>query len=144
VKTYRILILFGLILYVVSFFLTGVKDASAAANVKGIYGYDCASITLLSPWGSDGLKMFREEPVNFLSVLFSGWINPVFLITVVVLLIRPNSGAAGVLRIVLLIMFIAPWIVFYREHLHPRGGYFLWTAAMLLVMFSSRLDKNAV
>jgi hypothetical protein len=43
------------------------------------------------------------------------------------------------LRIVLIFMFTACWIVFYYEHLHPRLGYFLWTAAMLLVLFGGEL-----
>lgn len=142
-KTYRILIFFGLVLYAASFFLTAVKEASAAAGAKGISGYDCATTTLLAPWGSDGLRLFREGPLDFLAILFSGWINPVFLVIVVVLLIRPKGSFVRVLRIVLLLMFIAPWIVFYKEHLHPREGYFLWTAAMLLVMFSPKLGRNA-
>jgi hypothetical protein len=142
VKTYRILILIGVALYAVSFFLIGVSDASNGGK-GGIPGYTCATTTLLSPWGGEGLKMVRESPIDFFSVLISGWINPVFLITVIVLLCRPKGRLGGILTIVLLLMFPACWIVFYRAHLQPRAGYFLWTAAMLLVLFAPRLARTS-
>jgi hypothetical protein len=135
--------LLGMVLFVVSFFLIAVREAGAAPSDSGMRGYTCAYVALLSPWGSDGLRMLREGPVDYFAILLSGWINPVFLITVVVLLVRPKGSLAGVLRITLLIMFLACWIVFYKEHLHPREGYFLWTAAMLLVLFSSKLVRPA-
>jgi hypothetical protein len=143
VKTYWILIFLGLVLFAVSFRLVAVRQGGAGPGDPGMRGYTCAYVTLLSPWGSDGLRMLREGPVEYFAVLFSGWINPVFLITTILLLIRPNGGLAGTLRVILLIMFLACWIVFYKEHLHPREGYFLWTAAMLLVLFSSKLIRPA-
>ena len=142
-KTYWTLILLGLVLFAVSFRLIAVRGAGAGPSDPGIRGYTCAYVALMSPWGSDGLRMLREGPVDFFAILFSGWINPVFLITMIVLLVRPKGSLARMLRIILLIMFLACWIVFYEEHLHPREGYFLWTAAMLLVLFSNKLVKPA-
>jgi hypothetical protein len=142
-KRYWILILLGMVLFVVSFFLIAVREAGATQSGSGMRGYTCAYVALLSPWGSDGLRMLREGPVDYFAVLFSGWINPVFLLTVVVLLIRPSGALAKVLRGVLLVMFLACWIVFYKEHLHPRAGYFLWTAAMLLALFADKLVRPA-
>ncbi|HEY6306416.1 MAG TPA: hypothetical protein VI488_08190 [Candidatus Angelobacter sp.] len=140
-KTYWILILLGIILFAVSFRLIAVREAGASPSDSGIRGYTCAYTTLLAPWGGDGLRMLREGPVEYLAILLSGWINPVFLITLVVVLVRPNGRLAGILRVVLVIMFLACWVVFYKEHLHPREGYFLWTGAMLLVLFSNQLSK---
>jgi hypothetical protein len=138
-----ILFLAGMALFVVSFFLIAVKDAKASRDVEGMPGYKCASTTLLAPWGSDGMRMLRDAPSDFFALLFSGWINPVFLLTLAPLLIRPRGRLAAVLRIVLMVMFIAPWIVFYRADLRPRAGYFLWTAAMLMVLFSNKLVRPA-
>jgi hypothetical protein len=142
-KRYWILIFLGLVLFVISFFLIAVREAGATQSDSGMRGYTCAYVALLSPWGSDGLRTLREGPVGYFAVLFSGWINPVFLLTVVVLLIRPSGALAGVLRGVLLVMFLACWIVFYKEHLHPRAGYFLWTAAMLMALFADKLLRPA-
>ena len=116
-----------------------VKEATAAPSDRGIPGYLCAYMTIVLPWTSDGMRMLRHEPVDYFAILLSGWINPLFLITFVLLLINPRNRLAGVLRIVLIFMFAACWIVFYYEHLHPRLGYFLWTGAMLLVLFAGKL-----
>jgi hypothetical protein len=123
----------------VSGMLTAVKEVVAAPSDKGIPGFLCAYMTIVLPWTSDGLRMLRHEPVDYFAILLSGWINPVFLIAFVLLLINPRNRLAGILRIVLIFMFAACWIVFYYEHLHPRAGYFIWTAAMLLVLFAGKL-----
>jgi hypothetical protein len=138
VKTYWTLIVLGIILFIVSFFLTAVKDVNAAPGASGEKGYFCAYITLSIPLGHDGWQMLRETPVNYFAVLLSGLINPVFVITVVLSLLKPQGRPGAILRIVLLFMFAACWIVFYRAHLRPQAGYFLWTAAMLLVLFSNK------
>ena len=138
-KMARLIAVIGFLVFAGSFFLTGVKEAVAAPSDRGIPGYLCAYMTIVLPWTSDGMRMLHHEPVDYFAILFSGWINPVFLITFVLLLINPRNRLAGILRIVLIFMFIACWIVFYYEHLHPRLGYFLWTAAMLLVLFAGKL-----
>jgi len=116
-----------------------VKEATAAPSDRGIPGYLCAYMTIVLPWTSDGMRMLHHEPADYFAILLSGWINPVFLVTFVLLLINPRNRLAGILRILLIFMFAACWIVFYYEHLHPRLGYFLWTAAMLLVLFVGKL-----
>jgi hypothetical protein len=141
VRTDRILIFIALALYAASFFFTGVSDDGPRRG--GIPGYECATITLLSPWGSEGLKMVRDSPLDFFPVLISGWINPVFIVTLIALLVRPAGRFGGILRIVLLLMLPACWIVFHRAHIHPRAGYYLWTGAMLLALFSNKLAKPA-
>jgi hypothetical protein len=140
VKTYRIVIFIGIGLYAASFFLTAVRGSGGLA----LAGYNCAWVTLLTPWGSDGLSMLRENPFDFFATLLSGWINLVFLVTAGALLIRPNSVFVRVLRVALLLMFPACWLVFYKEHLHPGEGYFLWIAGMLLVLFANKLAKTPV
>src|SRR5262249_568064 len=99
--------------------LTAVKEAAAAPSDKRIPGFLCAYVTIVLPWTSDGLRMLRHEPVDYFAILLSGWINPVFLFTFLLLLINPRNRVAGTLRIVLLCMFAACWIVFYYEHLRP-------------------------
>ena len=119
--------------------MIAVKEAAATASDKGIPGYLCAYMTMVLPWTSDGVRMLQHEPVDYFAILISGWINPVFLITFVLLMINPRNRVAGILRIVLIFMFAACWIVFYYEHLRPRLGYFVWTAAMLLALFAGKL-----
>ncbi len=139
-KIGRVILLIGMVLYVVSFFLTGVKDAHTSANAAGISGYGCAYIALVFSLSGDGLRELHNDPFEYFAVLVSGWINPVFLITMV-LLAKPGRRLGPVLRIVLLFMFAACWIVFRNEHIVPCAGYFLWTAAMLLALFANGLSE---
>jgi hypothetical protein len=135
----RVLSLIGFGVFVAAFFLPGVKEAGSASSDRGIPGYLCAYATLALPWTADGTRMLHQEPVKFFAILISGWISPVFVITFVLLLINPNNRLAGALRILLLLMFVACWVVFYNVHLYPRAGYFLWTGAMLLTLFATKL-----
>jgi len=48
------------------------------------------------------------------------------------------------LRIALLLMLPACWITFSEVHLHPRLGYFLWTAAIVLGVFSDLFSREDV
>lgn len=86
--------------------------------------------------------MLQNDTLDYFGILFSGWINPVFLITAISLLVRPHGKLGTILRIVLILMFAAPWIVFHKEHVYPVIGYYLWTAAMLLTVFSTLLSKT--
>ncbi len=138
-KIGRLIAVIAFLLFAASFRLTGVREAGASPSDKGIPGYLCAYTTLVAPWGADGMRMLRHGPVEYFAVLFSGWINPLFIITLILLVINPNNRLGGVLRIVVIIMFAACWIVFFNEHLHPRAGYFLWTAAMVVALFAGKL-----
>ena len=126
----------GLALYVGAFFLIAAHDADSSFSARGYPGWFCALITLRNPWGHEGLDLLRQSRLVYFSLLFSGWINPLFLILLLAQLVKPKGRLAFVLRILLLLMFPACWIVFISMGLRPREGYFLWTAAMLLVMFA--------
>jgi hypothetical protein len=132
-KIGRIVLLLATILYIASFFLV------AIAIPDRIPGYTCAYIALLLPWSSDGFKMLRDGPIDYFSVLISGLINPVFIVTLILLWLKPRGRARTVLGTVLVLMFGACWVVFYRMHIQPRTGYFLWTGAMLVVLFSGMI-----
>jgi hypothetical protein len=131
-----ILVGLGMALYIGAFFLIAAHDAHTSASDRGYPGWFCAVITLINPWGHDGLTLLRESPLQYFALLFSGWINPLFLLTLLAQLVRPKGRLAFVLRIVLLVTFPACWIVFFSMNLYPREGYFAWTAAMLLVVFA--------
>jgi hypothetical protein len=136
VKSSRIVLLVAMMLYVASFFLSAGKEFHNAPLNPAFRGYECAYITLLSPWSRDSLSSMHEEPLLYFAILFSGWINPMFLITMGFLLKKRSARVGEILRIVLVLMFPACWIVYYKMHLRPDYGYYLWTAAMLVAMFA--------
>lgn len=131
-----ILVVLGLALFSAAFYLPAVKEVSASATDKGIVGYKCALLALELPWGKDGFKILHDTPGMYFSILISGWINPAFLIVLVLVLIKPGSRVFWALRVVVLLMFIACWVVFSQVHLHPQMGYYLWMAGILLALFS--------
>lgn len=139
-KMYRVVLLLSLLVYIGSFFLTAVRDATST-NGSGFTGYWCAVTTLTAPWGSDGLKELRQDPVEFFSVLFSGWINPLFLITVLVSWIRPYGRWRWILGTLVLIFLPACWVVFAKAHVRPTLGYFVWTAAMVVALLAGALGS---
>jgi len=138
----RVLLLIGFAAYVASYFLPAARETAAAASNPGFEGYWCAYVTLISPWGHSGMEMLRDNAIAYFGILFSGWINPLFLITMVMSLVKPAARVTAILRVIVIVMFAAVWVVFYQLHLRPRPGYFLWTAAMLVVLFSSMVSRR--
>jgi CHASE2 domain-containing sensor protein len=55
---------------------------------------------------------------------------------------RPRSKLGWILIAALLLMFPACWVVFVTGHLQPMAGYFLWTGAMLLVLFAKATEPR--
>ena len=81
------------------------------------------------------------DPVLAISLPISGLINPLFLLTVAFMEFKPFVRPRAILRIVLLLLFPVCWVVFFHDELHPREGYFLWIAGMLLVLFSNEISN---
>jgi len=138
-KMNRVVALIGFLVYVASFFLIAVRETTASSSNSGFPGYLCAYLALVSPWGHSGMEMLRENPLGYFSVLVSGWINLVFLVTAAMLWAKPHGRAGAFMRIVLILMLPAVWLAFKEMQLRPRAGYWLWTAGMLVVLFSTML-----
>jgi hypothetical protein len=137
-----IALLAGIALFVISFILPAVKEVSASSASQGTPGFTCATLTLEMPWSKDGREMLKQLPVRYFSILLSGWINPAFLVTMGLVLIKPRWRPTIVLRYVVTFMFVFCWIVFYQVHLYPRQGYFLWMFGILLALYSNKLSRS--
>ncbi|MGE5324499.1 MAG: hypothetical protein ACM3SW_16655 [Actinomycetota bacterium] len=132
-----IALLAGISMFAVSFMLPAVSQAST----PGIPGYQCAFLSLVVTWEQAG-ALIRQAPLQYFSVLISGWINPVFLVSLLLILIKPRWHTAIVLRYVVTVMFVFCGIAFYRIHLYPRQGYFLWMFGILLALYSNKLSDS--
>jgi hypothetical protein len=140
----KIILVVALLAFTASFFLTAANNANGARNGSGPRGYLFAFVTLSFPWGELSLKMLDKRPMEFFSTLLSGWINPVFLITVFLLQIKRTTQWGRVLRVVLLLMLPSCWIAFGYWHLRPRYGYFLWTAAIVMALFADLFSERSI
>ena len=135
--------LFGFLgpaLYATSFFLIAV--ASADAYGDPLRGYHCAWFALGLPWGENLFGhqgLFEHRKLDYLAVLLSGWINPLFIMAAL-FAPRASSGRVSlILAMVPLAMIPFCWVVFYYHDFYPREGHVVWIAAMLLVLYD-RLD----
>ncbi len=125
----------GIVAYAVSFFLIVIPGQPV------FRGWQCAILAFYYPW--DWIKHGAADPaknaVFELGMLFSALINPVFILH---LLLRTKASlreAATVFSWILLVLNIAPWLVFKTSP--PREGYFVWVAGMLVAMFSARIAR---
>jgi len=133
-RIYRLLFWLGFLLYVIAFFLPAVFETGVAP----LRGYYCALITLVQVWTREGWSLLREEPFNYISLAISGWINPLFLVSAILIPIRKAQRAVGILRTMILVMIPVCWIVFHNVKVRPREGHFLWVMGMVLVLFSNK------
>jgi len=127
-----ILLAVGIGIYVASFFFWAVGDFIPTANP--LRGYYCAAFALLYPW-REGKFLLPERPLEYFSLLISGWINPIFLTTLFNSFYRATRPVPTILRNLILLMIPFCWVVFRYEHFYPREGHIFWIAGMLLTLF---------
>jgi len=73
---------------------------------------------------------------EYVALVISGWINPVFLIVVALMLRGGYQRTEAILKVFVLLMIPFGWVVFYRYSFYPREGHFLWILGMVLALFS--------
>lgn len=134
-----VLVLCGIALFAYSFRLQAVKDATAAPSAAGMVGYKCAYLALTIPWGSGGLQLLHSSPLQYFSILFSGWINPLFAIAFFFALFKPRARASLVLSVIVTVMFVFCWIFFWQLHLRVLPGYWFWMGGILLSLYANWL-----
>jgi len=133
-----IVVLCGLALFAWGFMQPAVREASASPGAVGMRGYTCATVTLITPWGKDGARMLHDAPVDYFSMLISGWINPAFLLVLIFTLIRPVSVASTVLSMLVVLMFSACWVIFVRHHFVPLRGYYMWMGGIIVALTAAK------
>jgi hypothetical protein len=135
----------GFLVYAVSFFLSFV-GGPGAYTPKPPSGTDCAFDWFCVPWIYVHLNrmgsFLTDAPIENASIAISGWINPLFFLAVLLQVIGKTPRLSKVLRYVILLMLPFCWVVFLDQHVYPREGYYLWIGAMLLVLFSTELEKR--
>ena len=138
----------GLLIYAVSFFLVALGATKSSPGNQPLLGFACAYMALLDPLLEAKQALLDNVPLLFgpgfyLSLVISGWINPIFLLTAFLLLSGLYPRAVRVLRIVIVSMIPFCWVfAFYYIRTYPREGHFLWIAGMLLVLFSDKIPTS--
>jgi hypothetical protein len=132
-KTRHVILFLGMLFYIASFFFpAAILYGPGGKSLGSLSGIECAIMSLQPSMGSGAANLALS------SQLISGLINPVFLINIILLARNPESKPAAILRIVLFFMLAAPLVYFYQGiDLRPLVGYFLWTAAILMVLLNA-------
>ncbi len=130
----------GLLLYAVAFAL----PAIFAPDSPPLPGYRCAFfVIVMQPWSSENRALVVHEPLRYVPLMLTGWINPLFLVTAILILLCRAAKLASVLRTIVVLLIPLCWVVFHYENVRPREGCFLWIAGMLVVLLSARLHKQS-
>jgi hypothetical protein len=79
--------------------------------------------------------------VSFASV---GLINLIFLVTMILMLVDRTPRLSTIFRFVVLLFVPLCWVALIYRDVYPREGYFLWTAGILLVVFSRGLGARRI
>jgi hypothetical protein len=131
--------------FIISFLLPAIRTSDFLH--LDIPGYVCALSTLgalFSAWDKDSLAILTTKPTEYFAVLCSGLINPLFLATFVLLRKKKTERLGKKLRIVILCVLPACWLYFWGEKVYPNVGYFLWTSAMVVALFSNSFSNQTV
>jgi peptidoglycan/LPS O-acetylase OafA/YrhL len=131
----------GISIYAGSFLLVDV-----VGNGPG-RGYVSAWVSLVLPWSGNPFGhqgIFENKPAEYFALLLSGWINPVFLLTLFCIRRKRPRRLINILRMAILLMIPCCWVVFHHEGFYPREGHFLWILGMLLVLFANEASELSI
>ena len=140
----RTLLWIGVVIYALSFALVAV--AERWPGHERMRGYWAAIVSIWVPLVYNPFRaawIFRETKLSYVALLVSGWINPLFLVTLAFALSKRYRRMISLLRIILLLMFPFCWVAFLFANFYPREGYFLWLLGMVLTLFSFGLRSGA-
>jgi hypothetical protein len=147
VKTNRVFWI-GLLIYVVSFFLVALGETQPTPSMHPLLGVVCAAETFVYPLLIAKMSLLDHSanlpPIPIFSfLLLSGWVNPIFLIAVIVDLTELRPQLLAVIKILLLITVTCSWVTaFYYFRTFPREGHLLWVIGMLLVLFPNQFTPT--
>ena len=120
----------GVFVYIAAFFLPACREAVGPSGDAPtvLQGSRCAWITLINTFSHE---IWHSK--YFLAV-FSGWINPLILLYLVLLIIPALVWPRRLVASLILCFIAATWILFYLIHLVPLVGHFLWIAGILMIL----------
>jgi hypothetical protein len=130
----------GFCLYVLAFFLPACRQRLAAGPLApDIYrGWFCAWVTLTSTFSRE---VWHSK--DFLAIL-SGWINPLILFYLVIL-IRPRLvWTRRIMGAVILAFMVATWIYFALVPLIPLVGHVLWIVGIVMILAGEAFGHEPV
>lgn len=143
VRSTRLLLSVGIVIYVSSFFLPAVGSSNPYEPGK-TYLADWVLFWFFWPiiyLHSHSLDYFLSDlTVQYASLVLNAWLVPLFVIVLAFLVVDRTPRLNRILRYSVLLLVPFCWLLFLRpQNYYPREGYVLWTAGMLLVLLSGNV-----
>jgi hypothetical protein len=124
------------------------SETGASPGTQPFFGFYCASFSFCYPWVEARDVLFHNVPpvfgpLAYISLLVSGWINPLFFFVAFLDLAEIHQRLASIFRKVILGMIPFAWFfAFYEIRTFPREGHFLWIIGMLLALYPRQFSPN--
>lgn len=141
----RLFRLAGLLLFAIAFAVPAVRVSSSDAPTNTQPGWVCAMVataangSLVHPAAGGP---FRSEASFSIPLILSGWVNPLFLLALVLSFWSKALTARRVLAALILLCFAASWVFFVHVGMTPLIGHVIWVLGPALAFvpdFAGRL-----
>ena len=80
--------------------------------------------------------ILEDLTLKYVSFASVGWINPIFIVTMILMVVDKTPRLSTIFRFIVFFFIQFCWVALIYRNVYPREGYFLWTAGILLVLFS--------
>lgn len=140
----KVIFWIGFSFYVVGLFLPGVSGSGLHTSTPlPTIGWSLDSFLfplIYIHW--HGMRAFLVDSTFYhVSVTVTGYINQIFWVLGVLFVIGRMPNATRLLGFLILLMIVFSWFTFGHDHTHPREGYLLWVAGILLALCSTILRR---
>jgi hypothetical protein len=129
-----VLRLIGLGVFVLAFFLQAVRSGAPGPDAIVFPGWKCASIALTQTVGLFNKSVAWPPPLAVLLVIFSGLINPLVGINLLISFFSKLRIVRRILGVFIVLCMAATWWFFVLQKVTPLAGHWLWIAGALLIL----------
>ena len=124
-----VLRLVGLAIFVLAFLQPAVQHEGTM-----LPGWKCATIAAtetMTLFGKPGKG--HHELFEYL-VAFSGWINPLIVLTLIAAPIRALRILRQIFAVIVVLCMIGTWVLFAQQHIEPLVGHFMWIGGAIVFL----------
>jgi hypothetical protein len=132
-KKAKIIRLIGFLMAAVAFALPAVRSADAGPGSGPYSGWLCA-VTAASATGGLIRSGLGSDALGSLTLVLSGWVNPLVVMYLLFLLSARFVVARRVVAAAILVCLIATWIFLAKAPMIPLIGHFLWVGGIFLIL----------
>jgi hypothetical protein len=134
-KRAKLIRLVGFLIAAVAFALPAVKSAGMGPGASPYLGWVCAVTAATATGGliHNGLSL-GSDALGSLSLVLSGWVNPLVVMYLLFLLGARFVVARRVIAAAILVCLIATWIFLALAPMVPLVGHFLWVGGIFLIL----------